>query len=181
MTDQPANPLKPIEKAKEEEYFRRQNAELAARLKARAEMKESGISDEKLADQIIAAGFTKDSVRALDFVPIVEVAWADGRLQDEERLAISKLLEARGIPSGSEAHKLVSSWLASKPSDEKYYRAKSLVDPLLEESKKTGGTQWVLTAAERVAGVTGGVFGLVGNKISASEKAVLEKLSKKLR
>jgi len=173
------NPLDPRRKAIEEDYFRKQNAELAAKLKARTSMQAAGVQDKELADRLLAAGFTEDSVRALYLVPVVDVAWADGRISPEEKTEIMKIAEGRGIKRDSAAFKMVLNWIEAKPTDENYKRAKSLVDPLLEGLGAEGG-DWLLAAAQRVAEATGGVFGF-GVKVTHDEKTVLTKLATKLK
>lgn len=175
-----ASPLKPVEKAHEEEYFRKQNAELAAKLKSRLQMSQAGVKDDGLASELTQAGFNKDSVRALFIVPLIDVAWADNHIQPEERAEILKIVEAKGIEKTSEAYSLISGWLEKKPSDEKYVRAQILLKPAIEDLKKSGqGADWILDAATKVAEATGGLFG-IGFRISKEERDVLRKISDRL-
>lgn len=173
------NPLDNRRKALEEDYFRKQNADLAAKLKARVSLEKAGVNDKALAESLIANGFSEDSIRALYLIPVVDVAWADGRVSEEERAEILKIAESRGITKNSSAYKMVIQWIDSKPTDENYLKAKSLVDPLLEDLKKTGA-DWLLSAAQRVAEATGGLFGF-GVKVTSDEKAVLTRLAAKLK
>lgn len=175
-SEKSGNPLDPVRKATEEAYFRKQNAELAAKLKARAQMQQAGVHDKDLADKLAAAGFSEDSVRALFLIPIIEIGWADGRLQIEERGEILKIAEARGISRDSQAFKLISSWIENKPSDSAWNQGQSLVRALMDDAG-SAGSGWVLEAAKKVASATGGLFG-IGSKISAAEEALLKKLSK---
>lgn len=168
-----------MRKATEEEYFRKHNAELAAKLKARAGLKEAGVKDPALMESLTQAGFSEDSVRALFLLPLLDVAWADGRLESEERREIEGVVAARGIAKDSEASALLERWLARNPeSDEKFQRGKALIGPLLADVQSTG-TAWILEASRRVAHAAGGLFGF-GSKISGAEEEVLKKLSEKL-
>jgi len=179
MSFEKANPLDPMRKATEEDYFRKQNAELAAKLKARMEMEKAGVHDQALADSLLAAGFSEDSVRALYLVPIIDIAWADGRLQDEEKAVIMTVAEARGIKKDSAAYTMISGWLKARPTDDSFVRGKTLCEALLGDLQ-SGQGNWILDAANKVAAATGGLFGF-GSKISSEEEAALKKLGEKLK
>lgn len=177
---QSEKPLDPLRKSQEEEYFRKQNAELAAKIKSRAEMQKSGVQDEKLADELTKAGFDGDSIRALFILPLIQVAWADNEVQPEERANILSVVKERGIEPNSKAYSLVSKWLSSGSDDAQYLKAKTLVEPLLGQVK-TDAT-WVIEASERVAQATGGIFGLgIGSKTSKAEKEIIEEITKRIK
>lgn len=180
--DKNPNPLEDRRKAQEEEYFRKQNAALAEKLKTRLSLKQAGISDENLIDELAKLGFTADSVRALFLVPLIQVAWADGRMQDQEKETILSLLEHHGIEKGSEAYTLVSHWISKEPVDEKFTLAKTLIEPILEDLRKTDGgktADWILEASRKVAEAAGGVFG-IGNKISSEEEDLIRQIADRL-
>ena len=166
-------------KAQEEEYFRKQNAALAQKLKDREALKSQGISDEHLIDELTKAGFGADAARALVFVPLIQMAWADGRVQDEERQMIEKLAQQRAIEPDSEAMGLITRWMSAEPRDEKYLQAKTLLEPMVDEINRAGHPElgtWILSAAEKVAEATGGLFGF-GAKISKEEKELMKEIS----
>jgi len=180
-SDQPVNPLDERRKAQEEEYFRKQNAEAAAKLKAKLELEESGVQDEGLVETLMKAGFDTDSARALYLVPVLEVAWADGKIQSEEKQSVIELLEERGIEKNSKAYQLVLKWLSGRPTDHSYLQAKSFLEPYITELKKSGKpfSHWVIKAANKVAQVTGGLFGIGWNMVSKKEEAVLKQIARK--
>jgi hypothetical protein len=112
----------------------------------------------------------------------VEVAWADGRVQQREREAILKAAEDNGIAAGSVAHDLLESWLESKPGADlmdvwaRCARAVATsLPPGSREALKTG----LLARAEAVAEAAGGFLGL-GDKVSDEERAILEQLERAL-
>ena len=80
----------------EEEFFRRQEAALLQRLRdeeARRSARQalaaaSRITDEVLLDQLAALGIKPETLVVLSLVPLVEIAWADGTVQDSERRPI---------------------------------------------------------------------------------------------
>nr|WP_255216739.1 TerB family tellurite resistance protein [Pseudenhygromyxa sp. WMMC2535] len=68
-----------------------------------------------LAERVEALGFGVETARVFDLLPVIHVAWADGEVQMLEREAIMRVLEARKIPPGSEAHVLVDTLLERHP------------------------------------------------------------------
>lgn len=78
--------------------------------------KQAGITDSKLAEELIELGVTPESLIAIRLVPLVLVAWADREVSDDERETI--LAEARrlGIRSASIADDLLDAWLRRRPS-----------------------------------------------------------------
>ena len=76
---------------------------------------------------------------------------------------------------------MILGWLKAKPSDSNYLSGKALLGPLVADAKKDSGARWILDAAQAVAQATGGLFGLIGQKVSADEEAMIRKLAEKLR
>lgn len=182
-SDGPTNPLDDRRKAQEEDYFRKQNAEASAKMKAKQELEALGIKDDTLVEQLTKAGYGSDEARALFVVPLVEVAWADGKVQDEERKEILSLVSSRGIEEDSKAYELVQIWLTSKPTDKKFEVARSLLEPIFDQmkEKQSETAEWILESTRRVAEATGGLFGFGLNMISKEEAKVIEKISEKLK
>ena len=79
-------------RSREEEYFRRKDRELVEKMRQAAESDASrqamerttGIQDPALLQELEALGFTPDTVSLLPLVPIVQVAWAEGGVSDNE-------------------------------------------------------------------------------------------------
>ncbi len=174
-------PLDDRRKAQEEDYFRKANAEAAAKLKAKLDLTNAGIQDQALVDHLVKAGFDSDSARALYLLPLVDVAWADGRVQKEEQKQILSALEKHGVESTSKAYQIVTRWIERGPSDESFMQARSLLEPIVAELKKSGKdvSSWILEASEKVASVTNNLFGLGSKMISKEERSYLETLAKK--
>jgi hypothetical protein len=172
----------------EEEFFRREDQRLVARLRelretetARETLSQAtGISDVAVLDQLLALKIQPEIIAALRIVPLVEVAWADGSLDEKEREAVLSGAQETGIPADSAAYTLLEAWLKRRP--EPYLLAAwttlvqgvsaSLSEP---EVKKLEAS--LMERVRRVAGASGGVLGL-GSKVSKQEAAVLQKLSK---
>jgi len=174
-------PLEDLRKAHEEEYFRKANAEAAAKLKKRVDLQGTGIQDTSLIDHLLTLGFDADSARALYLLPLVDVAWADGAVQAAERREILTALDKQGIAPHTKAYNLVLRWVDRGAADESYLNARTLLEPIVHELKKSGKdpSSWILEASEKVANVTNSLFGLGSKMISKEEKAYLENLAKK--
>jgi len=87
-------------RSREEEYFRRKDRELVEKMRQAAESDASrqameqttGIHDPVLLQELEALGFTPDTVSLLPLVPIVQVAWAEGGVSENERKLIVEIL-----------------------------------------------------------------------------------------
>jgi len=180
--EQSSNPLESRRKAQEEEYFRRQNAEAAARLKARRDLEGAGVKDPGLVKLLLQSGFDSDRVRALFLQPLIEMAWADGRVKDEERAKILKFVEDRGISEGSKAFATILTWLDGGSEEESFLQAKTLLEPIVTELKKSGHDEsdWIVQSAEQIAAVTNSLFGF-GETVSKDEKRLLQELIGRLK
>lgn len=175
-------------KALEETFFAKENARLVERMKAEARERQAtaglaeitGIDDPDLIARLVDLKIEPDTWAAISLVPLVEVAWADGRIEPKEKLAVLSAAEANGIAPGSPSHQLLESWLAKRP-DGRLMEAwgRYIVDLCanLEDGEKYAVREQVLGRARRVAESTGGFLGL-GRKVSSEEEIVLEELAK---
>lgn len=183
-SDQGANPLNSLRKAQEEEYFLKKNAEAAEKLKAFQALKASGVKDESLVKLLLEAGFDSDRVRALFLQPLVEVAWADGRVQSEEKELILQFANERKISEDSEAYKVLLNWIDKGPKDQSFLQAKALLEPLMLD-KKAGGkddpTEWIMKSVEDIAEITNTLFGFGFRMVSKEEKDFIQSLSARLK
>jgi hypothetical protein len=112
---------------------------------------------------------------------MVEVAWADGEIQDEERRAILRAAAERGIAPGSINHQLLDNWLRRQPTPVlieawKHY-ARALLGQLGPEEQRVMRER-TIGSARAVAEAAGGFLGL--GSISAVEKATLQDLESAL-
>ena len=143
----------------------------AERLAARRKLAESiGTDDQSLLDRIEQLGFTGDTVKALDVLPLVHVAWADGKVQAKERAAVLSVLDRRGVAPGSQASLFVEALLEKRPSES--YLAESLF--LLKDLASRSGTDVsdLVDLCARVAEASGGLFGLRESTNDAEQKLI---------
>ena len=71
--------------AKEAEDLRKARRDEEAAVNRKAELSaSSGINDDTVLDQLIALNISSNTLTALSLVPLVEVAWADGSMDEDE-------------------------------------------------------------------------------------------------
>jgi len=157
--------------AEKREALRKSMASEAADLEERRKVAATtgGDTDVSVIDRIRALGFNGDSARIFDLMPLVHVAWADGKIQKGERAAILGLLEARGIDSDSDAFTTMASMLEQRP-DEAFMRETmaALRDVVGSEHERT---QSIVDMCIDVAAASGGLLGLgLGDKVDDEER-----------
>jgi hypothetical protein len=177
-------------KQAEEEYFRRKEQELVAKLKERSERESRrkglaeavGVTDDAILAAIEEMGFSRDVVVVLHLFPLVAVAWADGELADTERAKIVEAARAWGIAPGTPADARLEEWLQERPDPVTTDRALRLIRDILAFRTLDKGDDYranILGMCEAVAGASGGFLGL-GAKVSGAERAVIERIAGEL-
>ena len=175
-------------KALEDSFFAKENAKLVERMRAEREKtsareglgKVAGISDAAVLQKLVELGITSETWAAVALVPLVEVAWADGSLDDKERRAILAAAEANGVGAGSPSFELLENWLAVRPDSQMLEAWDGSIATLcadLDEREKQALMAEVVGRARTVAEAAGGILGL-GNKVSAEEAEVLSRLER---
>jgi hypothetical protein len=178
--------LRDRRRALEDEFFARENEKLRQQLRAKMESqahreglaKASGISHPDVLDHLVKLGLDAQTVIALGLVPLIDVAWADGKMAERERLAVLSAAREKGIDDASPAGLLLASWLSSPPPPKlrevwiDYVRALCReLSPLEREELRDD----LLGRARAVAEAAGGFLGL-GSKVSSEEQQELARL-----
>jgi hypothetical protein len=169
----------------EDEIFRRDDARLAAhrrRLRSVGGTREalttaSGIEHPDVLDTFVRLGVGAETVAALCFVPLLEVAWADGSLDAEERATVLARAEESGIAPGSFTHGLLEAWLERRPDRGLVVAWTRRVRELrarLPDAELAAMQAAVLGRARSVAMASEGG----ASRISTAEAAVLDTLSR---
>jgi|SRR5262245_6876572 len=180
----------PDARALEEAFFAKQDAQLLEKLRKEARHKERREAlkkvvpnaDDALLDHLLELGLGPETVLSLILIPLVSVAWADGRVEARERAALLKAAEERGVKEGTPARQLLESWLLRQPGPKLFEAWKSYVTVLwsrLEETERRAIHARMIELARGVAEAAGGFLGL-GSKISPAERAVLNDLERTL-
>ncbi len=172
----------------EDEFFVRQNREAVEKLRSSqaretqiAELaKATGVKDPKVLGNLVDLGVTGAVALPLTLVPLVRVAWADGKIDASENAAILKAAAEHGIDAASQSYELLLSWLKQPPPtslfDSWSIYVSGLRDVLSAGDFTTLRTS-ILGRARTVATAAGGFLGL-GSKISEAEERELKTLEK---
>jgi hypothetical protein len=188
MAPQEPEILRERGKSLEEEFFRREDQRLLKRLgelkqaeaNREALAKASGITNPAVLDRLLALGVHAETVAALSLVPLVEVAWADGKLDARERQTIVDHLPDAGITAGSPAQALVAAWLERRPERKLLDAWTHLVQAICEQFSPDEAARLqgdLLQRARKVAGASGGLMG-IGSKVSGAEAEMLQQLER---
>ena len=177
-------------RALEEDHFRRKDRELiekmrqaAAAERARNEMSaKTGLTDPELVRELQELGFTPDTLSVLPFVPIVQMAWAEGGITPAERTLLVQLARARNIAEGSDADRLLNDWMARRPSSDVFSRATRLIRAMLESGTPDAeslSADDLIKYCELIAAASGGILGI--GSVSADERATLARIAAELK
>jgi hypothetical protein len=175
-------------KALEESFFVKENARLLERMKAEKKNKAikerlaeiSGIDDDAVLTKLASLDIEADTWAAISLVPLVEVAWADGKIDEKERRAVLSAAEANGISPGSPSHELLHSWLTHRPDARLLAVWGEYIVGLcanFSSREKAAVKEKVVGRARAVAEAAGGYLGL-GRKVSPEEGVILSELEK---
>jgi len=150
-------------RALENQFYEKENQEKLTTMKHKLDSqrskdelrKASGMTDDAVLERLVALGLRANTIAALSLAPLIQVAWADGTIQDNERTAILQGAHGKGLEEGSDGYDLLQTWLKREPGDR-----------LLKNQ--------IVGFAKMVAASAGGILGF--GKVSASEEAVLHRI-----
>jgi hypothetical protein len=172
-------------KALENQFYEKENKEKLAAMKSKLDSqrtkeelrKASGMTDDAVLDKLVHLGLRANTIAALSLVPLIQVAWADGAVQDNERTAILQGAHGKGLEKGTDGYELLQTWLQKRPSDEliEAWEAyiKALASQLNDEQRRLLKNQ-IVGFAKMVAAAAGGFLGI--GRVSASEEKVLARI-----
>ena len=92
----------------EEEFFNKENQKLKDKLRAELEKKHTrdelvaltGVEDTQVLDALMALNVDKGTFAAFALLPLIEVAWADGKVDDKERAGAAGCRRRAGNHAG---------------------------------------------------------------------------------
>ncbi len=172
-------------RALENQFYEKENQAKLAAMKTKLDSqggkdelrKASGMSDDAVLDRLVALGLRANTIAALSLVPLIQVAWADGKIQDNERTAILQGAHGKGLEQGTPGYELLQTWLQHPPKDDLFVAweayIKSLTAQLNDEQNRLLKNQ-IVGFAKMVASAAGGILGF--GKVSASEEKVLHRI-----
>lgn len=158
-----------LEKARQEEQHRAWRARLAQVV---------GVADEAYLSDLEVHGFAPETVPLLFVCPLFQVAWSDGEVSEKERATILAAAARRGLDPKSPAWARLEGWLAARPGPTFFDHAFGLLVRMLDANPAAKGAigREILAGAVEVAKASGGFFG-IGDRVSAEERTVLEKIA----
>jgi len=171
----------------ESEYFHKKDADLVGKLRGVFEAKHerdelrrlTGITDNDVLDRLVALEVKGEMLTAFKLLPIIEIAWADGTLDQSEADAIMAAAIKYGISPESESLARIKEWLQRGPNAEArkawYMYAQELRKVLSPAELKTFREDLVETAT-KIAELSGGVLNMFFN-LTEPEKVVLKKIT----
>jgi tellurite resistance protein len=135
------------------------------------------MEDAELHEVLVHLGIDEDSHRALALLPLVQVAWADGTVQEEERALISTLATER-YHLWEEGRRVLENWLRYRPSKAYLERGRQALLALVSRAPEAidpDTLEDVIALSEHVATAAGGFFGLL--RVEASEREALAEIA----
>jgi hypothetical protein len=172
-------------RALENQFYEKENQEKLTAMKNKLDAqqskeelrKASGMTDDAVLDRLVGLGLRANTIAALSLVPLIQVAWADGTIQDNERVAILQGAHGKGLEEGTDGYELLQSWLKRQPGDELFTAweayIKSLASQLNDEQNRLLKNQ-IVGFAKMVAASAGGILGF--GKVSTTEETVLQRI-----
>jgi len=183
-------PFELRERAFEAAYFQKKDEALVDGLRAvfhkkinKQEIRETtGVTDEELLDRLVDMELNGEMMTAFKLIPIIEVAWAEGKPDAKTVRAVLEAGETQGIRPGSKGREMLERRLTSEPSADirkiwlMYANAlkQTLTPAHLAEFRGD-----LLALCRRVAEASGGILGMVLTT-SAREQRIMDEVKKAL-
>jgi hypothetical protein len=178
--------LRKRQRSLEEEFFARKDHQLREKLKATFEQEvtreklkaATGLTDQTILDRLVALQVRGETLAAFTLYPLVEVAWADGKLDRREREAILEAASAAGIDRGTPGFEALEAALADGPTEarrEVWFAYARDLARRLDPTERRAVREDLVQRARKVAEASGGVLGVL--KISANEQRVLDRIA----
>jgi len=187
--------FKERERAEEEVFVRNRDAKLIEKLRENARLEvivaalaeKLQVENPELLRRVMALGIDLSTGSAFLLAPLVQVAWAGGKVTARERETVLRLAFARGIEDGSPAHTRLVAWLENRPADVVFQTAMEVIQAGLAglpQDLREERIARILRACYEVSEASGGglarALGL-GHGVSSEERLVVEAITSALR
>lgn len=139
------------------------------------------MTDAELLEELAALGIDEGSWRAVVLLPLIQVAWADGAVQEREKRLIRDVAAAWGLSHGPTGA-LLDRWLDHPPSEEVLARGREVLVQLAHRHRGLGADlpddllDTVQSFCLGVARAAGGLFHTLFT-VDARERAALDTIS----
>lgn len=180
-------PPKKQRSEEEEEFFQREDAAKKAKMRReqqlealrqeeRTEIAETLDTTEEIADEALSLGFDAETARVLPLVPLIQVAWADGKVTRRQRDKVKTKAEKFGVEEDTPAYEFLDMLLEEQPTGVFFERVNQVIRSIVDENVEGDIRSNVLGWSKKVAEASGGFFGLT-NPISKNERKVLDEFA----
>ena len=171
-------------KALEDQFFAQEDQRKIDELRRRQEAldrkqalrEKSGITDEAVLDQLAEAELGPEGLEALALIPLVVIAWADGKVEASERRAVlGAAKETGGVQP--ETLNALEGWLETPPRRELIEAWRGYIEALgqtLDATSRAAVKREILERARAVAQAGGGFLGFGGTVSKAEEEALAD-------
>ena len=171
----------------EEEYFQREDIEKKAKLRRerqlkalrqeeRANIAEKLNTSEEVAAEAMELGFDAETARVLPLVPLIQVAWADGKVTRAQADKVKTKAKSFGVEPDTPAYRFLNLLLDEQPTELFFRRVNKVIRSIVDDDPGGDIDSNVLDWSKAVAESSGGFFRLT-NPISKREQSVLEELA----
>jgi hypothetical protein len=107
-------------------FFLKEDQKLIDQLRVLKKLKEtkeslsqvSGIKNERILEKLVELNIRPETLTSLSLIPLVEMAWADGNVDDKEKNEVLTCAEKMGFAKGSADYKILAQWMTHRPSKE---------------------------------------------------------------
>lgn len=171
----------------EEEFFLREDIEKELKLcrqkqlKAIQQRERTGVAralntSDAVADEAMKLGFDTDTALVLPLVPLIQAAWADGKITTAETRKILEKAELFGIKPDTPASSFLNLLTQEQPTPLFFDRVNVVIKEIVDENPSGEVSTNVLAWSKAVAEASGGFFGLK-NPIHKNQQSVLDELA----
>jgi hypothetical protein len=182
MTDS-LTTLSNIARVLENRFFYSENRVLAEELKRLKQEEEtvdtlgkaSGITNKAVLRELVGLGIRPETITALCLVPVIEVAWADGKIDARE---IEAFIKGAAKTGSNASLRILQEWLLEKPESGLEQAWKQYMKGLcgvMDTQAHSLLCDDIIDHAREVAKSSGGFLGLT-DPISADEKRKLDEI-----
>lgn len=166
-------------------FFIKEDQKLMEHLKTMKKLKEtadalaqvSGIKNRQILEKLVKLNVRPETLASLSLIPLVEVAWADGSVDEKEKIAVLSAAEKMGFAKNSSDYEILSQWMNHRPSKELLDAWIDYMKGLCAElSKEEIGSlrNELMSNTRMIASASGGVMGI--GSISKTENKILKVL-----
>ena len=146
--------------------------------------REGGASEEDHAvvQRLSELGIRSDTLAALTLIPLVEVAWADGEMDEREREIVLGAARSNGISADGAGFELLRVWLDERPDPHLFQAWHAYMEAItgaLSVETRIRLKDTIVGRARAVAEAAGGFLSLAA--VSRAEEEVLEALERAFR